>query len=942
MISKKGVCKKVLAALLAVAMLPAQAFADSRRVQAAVPVPSATGTQASLDGVTAGTPAVSYNADVTSLQYVTPVENQVETNYCWAYMANAVLESYLLKSGRTSPVDLSETHMFQQLNTNDSYGFSNLLSGGNYRQAVGYWTRGIHGGPVTESGQQLTDYYVSGTIELGVYDLYNQQEKKAYLRDIKNLVAQYGAVGVSVYFNANDRDQTTWNGAYYNPTGNVQVNHGVTIVGWDDNYAVGNFNNRSITPSQPSEPGAFLVKNNWGTNDVSSIGGNTGYYWISYENYFQDAFTVRSVIDRASLYSKGGQIAETDYRGLAEYGFGSSYTQVYPVASQNQMLTGIGTYVVAGASYHFYVNGQEVTFSRNDDGTSYSSRMTQSGYRTFRLDTPIELSTGTLELMVLVDSSQAAIPIAAGPDGLANSGNFCLKAFVRSQDTYDPSVSAVTINSDKYVTVGRGCKYQFTANVSGTNNPSQSVRWSVSGNSDRDTSISSTGELTVGCDEYGNSFTVTATSTRDASKSDFVTVTPYTAPGNVTMVTISPQTAYTAPGTSQTFTAHVYGTNNPADLLTWQVLGAGSANTAIVNGVLYVGRDETSPSITVQATSRLDTSKYATATVTVSGQQSCAITAVSGQGGVITPIGITTPSFGSSVTYTIYPNTGYMVADVLVDNVSVRSALISHGSGSNTYYSYTFYNINKPHRIEAKFVSAQSFVVTFVSDGQICKTELVPYGSAATPPVLTKEGHLLTWDNTSYGYVTSDLTINARWTPINGSGGAGSNINGSPNAGEDITPGGTEPSEPDKPAVDVVQVSTIDKGLYAFYENGSAIYTKNTGKSRSRVTVPASVKLGGVSYAVTKLDANCFRKNTKLVSVTVGSNITKIGRAAFYGCKKLKKIKIKSEVVVSIGNRAFDKIAKDAVIYVPRSCLEEYRSMIRDSGNTTARVRAYD
>ena len=85
-----------------------------------------------------------------------------------------------------------------------------------------------------------------------------------------------------------------------------------------------------------------------------------------------------------------------------------------------------------------------------------------------------------------------------------------------------------------------------------------------------------------------------------------------------------------------------------------------------------------------------------------------------------------------------------------------------------------------------------------------------------------------------------------------------------------------------------------------------------------------------------------MEKNKKLTSVTVGKNVVQIGDEAFYGCKKLKKIKIQSEQLDYIGSDAFYNISSKAVIYVPRSCLSEYRTMIRESGNAKARVRAYD
>ena len=50
--------------------------------------------------------ASSYNSDVSYIAYASEVEDQSQTNYCWAYMADAVLESYLMKTGAVSHADL--------------------------------------------------------------------------------------------------------------------------------------------------------------------------------------------------------------------------------------------------------------------------------------------------------------------------------------------------------------------------------------------------------------------------------------------------------------------------------------------------------------------------------------------------------------------------------------------------------------------------------------------------------------------------------------------------------------------------------------------------------------------------------------------------------------------------------------------------------------------
>ena len=68
------------------------------------------------------------------------------------------------------------------------------------------------------------------------------------------------------------------------------------------------------------------------------------------------------------------------------------------------------------------------------------------------------------------------------------------------------------------------------------------------------------------------------------------------------------------------------------------------------------------------------------------------ITASAGTNGQITPAGSVTVNYGADQTFNIQPNTGYLVADVLVDGSSVGSRA-----------SYTFTNVIAVHTISASF-----------------------------------------------------------------------------------------------------------------------------------------------------------------------------------------------------------------------------------------------
>ncbi|MEG2765837.1 MAG: S-layer homology domain-containing protein, partial [Acidaminococcaceae bacterium] len=74
-----------------------------------------------------------------------------------------------------------------------------------------------------------------------------------------------------------------------------------------------------------------------------------------------------------------------------------------------------------------------------------------------------------------------------------------------------------------------------------------------------------------------------------------------------------------------------------------------------------------------------------------------AITATADKGGSISPKGTVRVQRGTDKTFTITPDEGYVVADVLVDGVSVGTGIVATGS------SYTFQKVTKPHTISATF-----------------------------------------------------------------------------------------------------------------------------------------------------------------------------------------------------------------------------------------------
>ncbi len=106
------------------------------------------------------------------------------------------------------------------------------------------------------------------------------------------------------------------------------------------------------------------------------------------------------------------------------------------------------------------------------------------------------------------------------------------------------------------------------------------------------------------------------------------------------------------------------------------------------------------------------------------------------------------------------------------------------------------------------------------------------------------------------------------------------------------------------------------------------------GDKGSKVVIPKTVSINGVTYKVTSVAKGAFRNNKKLKKVVLGSNITKIGTNAFEGCSNLKMIVVKTTMLTkaNVGSKAFSGIHRNAVFNVPKKKVELYRTIFTKYG----------
>ena len=229
--------------------------------------------------------------NVDGKSYVTNVKNQRESGTCAIFSVMSAIESVYKKSTNLD-IDLSEVHAAYSTSYYFKDGINHEGSYQNYPgEAVNefddlaaYITNGK--GPILESEMDFEDYY-NYDREKGLKDYRYLKEinlseikNKNVILDvnkiehyfasksgvctqnekekIKNYIMNYG--GVVASYNSSSEFRK---GSYvYNNTSKT-LNHAIAIVGWDDTIDPSNFKE----DNQPSNPGAWIIKNSWGTTD---------------------------------------------------------------------------------------------------------------------------------------------------------------------------------------------------------------------------------------------------------------------------------------------------------------------------------------------------------------------------------------------------------------------------------------------------------------------------------------------------------------------------------------------------------------------------------------------------------------------------------------------------------------------------------------------------
>ena len=361
--------------------------------------------------------------------YMTPIKDQLRYGVCWAFAILACGETATIKEHLTdNPTpDYSEWALAYQsyhsvtdplgglagdnVTITGSAGIEwetdlnrYLLVGGDYERgsmSLFNW-RGVteeslapYSAVVADSElapDDSTAYEDTLHIEDVIWLSLNSEENAV---EVKARLLEYGAAGFTIYMNQVCLNEET--GAYYcgDPT-NAEIDHGVVLCGWDDDYPATNFGTEK--GGVPSQNGAWLIRNSWG-----EWGGQGGYFWMSYEDVSfsldnQVAFFRFASADNYDYnYQYDGHNdpcllkQEGQKRGFAANVFTAQHDEQLKATSNIYYNQSGGTYTVR--VYRGLTDSEDPTSGELVAEKTVTDVL--KGIHTDVLDTPVDLTAGT-------------------------------------------------------------------------------------------------------------------------------------------------------------------------------------------------------------------------------------------------------------------------------------------------------------------------------------------------------------------------------------------------------------------------------------------------------------------------------------------------------------------------------------------------------------------
>jgi len=419
------------------------------------------------------------------------IKNQQQTNLCWSFATLSSLETNLALANLRNGINLSKTYDFSERymeyiasktfanNKVNPIGYNRVAgSMGNWWTSEPYLINGAGAIPESElpfeNNEDIIDIgaiqnktvssQVYDTVYFPNYEYANGAEKIEIINQIKQHIKNYGSVFACIHGSSFDTDLYE---CYNNDTGALYCNnsilhapdHAVSIIGWDDNYNVKNFNEGS----RPISNGAWIIRNSWGerqevnllelkqeiyntyTNECNSRGwteatlipnefieeagysiegdiayvliGDNGLMYVSYEdvNISDNLYGIA----KASDYVEYDNIYQYDkYFPANAISCSSSEIMlgnIFEKSSSTEYLTQVSLHAAEKYTCRVYVNPTGSSFAKEDMQLvplkAGESETVDIGYHTLEFLEPIVLTSDKFAVVIEITSSDSSTDI---------------------------------------------------------------------------------------------------------------------------------------------------------------------------------------------------------------------------------------------------------------------------------------------------------------------------------------------------------------------------------------------------------------------------------------------------------------------------------------------------------------------------------------------------
>lgn len=329
----------------------------------------------------------------------TRVRDQGGYGTCWSFASLTSLETALLPQ-------VSKEFSADHMSLHNAFSLDQK-EGGEYTMSMAYllaWQ-----GPVLEEEDPYGDGFSPDGLKPAVHIQEIQVLPKKDYKAIKEAVFFHGGVQSSLYTSLSSSSSQS---DYYNREknaycyqGDLNPNHDVVIVGWDDYYPKENFR------IETEGDGAFLCVSSWGENF-----GDQGYFYVSYyDGNIGKINVVYTGIEPADNYDHIYQSDLCGWVGQVGYGrekaFGANVFQT----EEEEDLKAIGFYATAENTSYVLSLVHNVTEadSFQDRKVVAQGTVPYGGFYTIPVEFPERLRAGERFAVILEAKTPGAVhPIA--------------------------------------------------------------------------------------------------------------------------------------------------------------------------------------------------------------------------------------------------------------------------------------------------------------------------------------------------------------------------------------------------------------------------------------------------------------------------------------------------------------------------------------------------